>query len=113
MKNNQKRQLLQNPAGVGVLASLLSIVIGLILGFLLLVVLNPGASLEGMVAMMTTGFGSMDKFGKVLYQAAPLMMCGLSVGFAFKLVPVPAGRGGRRCDLGNFPRPLQGLFQCE
>ena len=59
MKNNQKRQLLQNPAVVGVLASLLSIVIGLILGFLLLVVLNPGASLEGMVAMMTTGFGIM------------------------------------------------------
>ena len=95
MKNNQKRQLLQNPAVVGVLASLLSIVIGLILGFLLLVVLNPGASLEGMVAMMTTGFGSMDKFGKVLYQAAPLMMCGLSVGFAFKTGLFNIGASGQ------------------
>ena len=32
-----------------------------VLGFILLVVLNPGASLEGMKAMMTTGFASMDK----------------------------------------------------
>ena len=48
----------------------------------LLVVLNPGASLEGMKAMMTTGFASMDKLGQVLYQAAPPMMCGLSVGWS-------------------------------
>ena len=84
MSKKSKQPLLQNPGVVGVLASLLSIVIGLVLGFILLVVLNPGASLEGMRAMMTTGFASMDKLGKVLYQAAPLMMCGLSVGFAFK-----------------------------
>ena len=84
MSKKSKQPLLQNPGVVGVLASLLSIVIGLVLGFILLVVLNPGASLEGMKAMMTTGFASMDKLGKVLYQAAPLMMCGLSVGFAFK-----------------------------
>ena len=81
MSKKSKQPLLQNPGVVGVLASLLSIVIGLVLGFILLVVLNPGASLEGMRAMMTTGFASMDKLGKVLYQAAPLMMCGLSVGF--------------------------------
>ena len=84
MSKQNKQPLLQHPAVVGVLASLLSIVIGLVLGFVLLVVLNPGASLGGMKAMMTTGFSSMDKLGKVLYQAAPLMMCGLSVGFAFK-----------------------------
>ena len=77
MSKKSKQPLLQNPGVVGVLASLLSIVIGLVLGFILLVVLNPGASLEGMKAMMTTGFASMDKLGKVLYQAAPLMMCGL------------------------------------
>ena len=83
MSKQNKQPLLQRPAVVGVLASLLSIVIGLVLGFVLLVLLNPSASLGGMKAMLTTGFSSMDKLGKVLYQAAPLMMCGLSVGFAF------------------------------
>lgn len=95
MNKKQKQPLLQNPAIVGVLASLLSIVIGLALGFVLLVILNPAASLEGMKSMMTTGFGSMDKFGKVLYQAAPLMMCGLSVGFAFKTGLFNIGASGQ------------------
>ena len=80
MSKQNKQPLLQRPAVVGVLASLLSIVIGLVLGFVLLVLLNPSASLGGMKAMLTTGFSNMDKLGKVLYQAAPLMMCGLSVG---------------------------------
>ena len=44
MSKKSKQPLLQNPGVVGVLASLLSIVIGLVLGFILLVVLNPGAS---------------------------------------------------------------------
>ena len=95
MSKQNKQPLLQHPAVVGVLASLLSIVIGLVLGFVLLVVLNPGASLGGMKAMMTTGFSSMDKLGKVLYQAAPLMMCGLSVGFAFKTGLFNIGASGQ------------------
>lgn len=56
MSKQNKQPLLQHPAVVGVLASLLSIVIGLVLGFVLLVLLNPGASVGGMKAMMTTGF---------------------------------------------------------
>ena len=101
MSKKSKQPLLQNPGVVGVLASLLSIVIGLVLGFILLVVLNPGASLEGMKAMMTTGFASMDKLGKVLYQAAPLMMCGLSVGFAFKTGLFNIGAPGQY-TMGSF-----------
>jgi len=84
MKNQKKGGFLQNPSVIGVLASLLSILVGLVLGFALLLILNPAAAPKGMAAMLTTGLGSMDKFGKVLYQAAPLMLCGLSVGFAFK-----------------------------
>ena len=95
MSKQNKQPLLQHPAVVGVLASLLSIVIGLVLGFVLLVLLNPGASLGGMKAMMATGFSSMDKLGKVLYQAAPLMMCGLSVGFAFKTGLFNIGASGQ------------------
>ena len=38
MKSQNKTPLLQRPAAVSVLASLLSIVIGLVLGFVLLVI---------------------------------------------------------------------------
>ena len=44
MSKQNKQPLLQRPAVVGVLASLLSIVVGLVLGFVLLVLLNPGAA---------------------------------------------------------------------
>ena len=73
----------------------MSIVVGLVLGFVLLVLLNPGAAVGGMRAMLATGFSSMDKLGKVLYQAAPLMMCGLSAGFAFKTGLFNIGASGQ------------------
>jgi len=65
-------------------ASLASIVCGLLFGFILLLLFDSGSALGGMTRMLTTGFGSPDKFAKVLYQAAPLILTGLSVGFAFK-----------------------------
>ena len=101
MSKQNKQPLLQRPAVVGVLASLLSIIVGLVLGFVLLVLLNPGAAVGGMRAMLATGFSSMDKLGKVLYQAAPLMMCGLSVGFAFKTGLFNIGASGQ-CTMGAF-----------
>ena len=91
----KKKSLSENPALIGVLASLISILIGLVLGFVLLVLLNPSASLNGMGAMLTAGISSLDKFGKVLYQAAPLMLCGLSVGFAFKTGLFNIGASGQ------------------
>ena len=115
MSKQNKQSLLQRPAVVGVLASLLSIVVGLVLGFVLLVLLNPGAAVGGMRAMLATGFSSMDKLGKVLYQAAPLMMCGLSVGFAFKTGLFNIGASGQYTmgaffSLGAVGGAIWGIF---
>lgn len=79
-----KKRLSENAGFLSVLASLLSIAVGLVLGYVLLLALNSSAATAGMTTMLTTGFSNLDKFGKVLYSAAPLMLCGLSVGFAFK-----------------------------
>ncbi len=80
----KKKSLAENEKFISVLASVISILIGLIFGYVLLTILNPEKAGIGMSAMLTTGFSNMDQFGKVLYQSAPLMLCGLSVGFAFK-----------------------------
>ncbi|MBO4679344.1 MAG: ABC transporter permease [Lachnospiraceae bacterium] len=69
---------------ITVLASVISIVVGLLIGFILLIVFNPAYAIGGLGSIITKGFSSSDKFAKVLYQAAPLIMTGLSVGFAFK-----------------------------
>jgi len=80
----QKKRAIHIPGSTSILASLISIGIGLIFGLILLLLLNAKAAGGAFVSLVTTGFRSSDKFAKVLYQAAPLIMTGLSVGFAFK-----------------------------
>ncbi len=81
---SKKRRSLRIPISTNILASLISIGVGLIVGLILLYVLNAKAAGGAFISLITTGFRSSDKFAKVLYQAAPLIMTGLSVGFAFK-----------------------------
>ena len=81
---DKKKVSLRFPGSTSLLASLISIGVGLFVGSVLLYVLNSAAAGGAFISLVTTGFRSSDKFAKVLYQAAPLIMTGLSVGFAFK-----------------------------
>lgn len=74
----------RKPGFISCLASIISILAGLVFGFILLIVFNAPYSVSGLGHILSSGFSSSDKFAKVLYQAAPLIMTGLSVGFAFK-----------------------------
>ena len=80
---------------VNVTASVVSIMIGMVFGFVLLVVFNADASIHGLVNILTTGFKSPEKLAKVLYTTAPLLMTGLSVGFAFKTGLFNIGASGQ------------------
>ncbi len=82
--SDPKKRSLHIPGGTSILASLISIGVGLVFGLILLFVLNAKAAPGAFISLISTGFRSSDKFAKVLYQAAPLIMTGLSVGFAFK-----------------------------
>lgn len=74
----------QNEGFQRLLASVVSIGFGLVFGAILLVCFNAPYAGQGFVSLISAGLRSSDKFAKVLYQAAPLVMTGLSVGFAFK-----------------------------
>ncbi len=76
-------------------ASLISIFAGLLFGFILLIIFNPPFALYGLKNMLTTGVKDSAKFAKVLYTAAPLLMTGLSVGFAFKTGLFNIGASGQ------------------
>ena len=82
MTGKQKKRF-HIPGLTSFFASLISIGVGLLFGFILLVLLNPQFAGQGFISLVTAGLKSTDKLAKVLYQAAPLMMTGLSVGFAF------------------------------
>lgn len=77
MKINKK-------AFFGIMASLVSILVGLIIGLILLFIFDSSRAIVGFEALIGTGISSADKLAKVLYQAAPLILTGLSVAFAFK-----------------------------
>jgi ABC-type uncharacterized transport system permease subunit len=87
--------LAESPAANAVTASIASIVLGLIFGMIVLLIINPGAAFGGLMNLLTAGFSSVKSFSKVLYNAAPLLMTGLAVGFAFKAGLFNIGAAGQ------------------
>ncbi|WP_227019126.1 ABC transporter permease [Sinanaerobacter chloroacetimidivorans] len=66
-------------------ASVFSILIGLVFGFIILLISNPAQAVDGFIIILKGGFSTGAKgMGQVLYFATPLILTGLSVGFAFK-----------------------------
>ena len=66
-------------------ASVISIIIGLLVGFIILLISNSTDAAHGFEIILKGGFSTGAKgMGQVLYFATPLILTGLSVGFAFK-----------------------------
>jgi general nucleoside transport system permease protein len=95
------RNLFQSAGFVSLVASIASILVGMIIGYLLLIFFNAPMSLYGLRQMLFNGASSAERFAKVLYQAAPLMLTGLSVGFAFKTGLFNIGATGQ-FTIGTF-----------
>ena len=86
-----------NSSITSVLAALLCILIGLLVGFLVLVAINPAHAWgDGFVRILKGGFHDAPYgVGKELANAAPLIMTGLSVAFAFKTGLFNIGASGQ------------------
>lgn len=80
---------------ISVLSSVIAILVGLLFGLLLLIIVNPSQAFPKFGELLSAGFSSAPKFAKVLYQAAPLIMTGLSVAFAFKTGLFNIGASGQ------------------
>lgn len=77
-------------------ASVLSIIVGLLFGLTILLISNPSQALEGFGIILKGGFSTGAKgTGQVLYFATPLILTGLSVGFAFKTGLFNIGAAGQ------------------
>ncbi|MDD3921754.1 MAG: ABC transporter permease [Eubacteriales bacterium] len=87
--------IFKSTGSMSFLASIISIAAGMLFGLILLFVFNTPFALDGFGKILTAGFASSAKFAKVLYQAAPLIMTGLSVGFAFKTGLFNIGASGQ------------------
>lgn len=79
LKNPLERQGVQSG-----IASVIAIAIGMLVGLIILFISNPSQALSGFAAITTGGLSDMKQLGQVFYYATPLIMTGLSVGFAKK-----------------------------
>ncbi len=103
----EKRQTLRarlaaSEGFLSVVASLICIVIGLLCGFVVLAVIDKEHAVsDGLMVILRSGISSPRNMGTVLANAAPLIMTGLSVGFAFKTGLFNIGAAGQY-TLGAF-----------
>jgi simple sugar transport system permease protein len=81
--------------GMNALSSILAVVAGLLAGFIILLISNPSQAFSGFIAILTGGFSDMFNLGQVFYYAAPIIMTGLSVGFAGKTGLFNIGASGQ------------------
>lgn len=71
-------------SGASLLSSLAAIVVGLLVGLIVLLISDASQALPAFGVILTSGFSNLKELGQVLYYATPLIMTGLSVGFANK-----------------------------
>ena len=84
--------LLENKSVSAFIATLMAIVIGLIFGFIVMLIASPANATLGFNSILTGGLG---KMGDVFYYATPILMTGLAVGFAFKMGLFNIGASGQ------------------
>ncbi|MFA6861081.1 MAG: ABC transporter permease [Bacilli bacterium] len=91
-----------------VASGLICILIGILIGFLLMLALDSSNALKGLTTLFTYGASSSTTFGRVLYLATPMMLSGLSIAFAFKLGLFNIGITGQ-FTIGAFVGIITGI----
>ncbi|WP_352418942.1 ABC transporter permease [Proteiniborus sp.] len=92
-KNRFDFKSIKNNIGFSSFSSaLMAIFLGLIFGFLVMIVAKPGNALAGFQNVVLGGF---SRIGDVFYFATPILMTGLAVGFAFKMGLFNIGASGQ------------------
>ncbi len=107
-----RKKRFQIKSASSAVSSLIAIVVGLLAGFLILLISNPANAFQGLWIILKGGFNNGAKgVGQVLYYAPPIIVTGLSVGFAFKTGLFNIGAPGQLM-VGGFVSVLVGV-NCE
>ena len=94
--NHKIKQLFNGEGIVNFSSSIMAIVCGLLFGFVILLISNPSQAVNGFMMILQGGFtDGMKGVGDVLYYSTPIIMTGLSVGFAFKTGLFNIGASGQ------------------
>ena len=90
------------------LSSVVVLILGLLVGFIVLLISDAPNAPTALFTMLTHGFSNMRIIGNVLLMATPIILTGLSVAFAFKTGLFNIGGTGQ-FTLGAFVAVYIGL----
>lgn len=98
-----KKNLLKNSGVQSLIASLMCVMLGMLIGYIVLLFINPTGAGEAILTVMKN-FLTYSKpatqvkyLGNTLVKAAPLLMCSLSIIFAYKVGLFNIGAAGQYC----------------
>lgn len=97
----QREPLLRKPGVQTLLASLVCILLGLLVGYVALLIINPAGATEAILDVLKNFWAyskpekQLKNLGVTLVTTAPLLMCSLSVLFAYKVGLFNIGAAGQ------------------
>ncbi len=92
---------LSKPAVQSILAAILCIIIGLLVGYIALLIIDPKGATEAIITILKNYFtyptkaAAMKYLGNTLVKAAPLLMCALSIQFCYQAGLFNIGAAGQ------------------
>ena len=98
-----KKNLLKNNGIQSLLASLLCVVLGMLIGYIVLLFITPAGAGEAIATVMKNFLTysrpdtQMKYLGNTLVKTAPLLMCALAILFAYKVGLFNIGAAGQYC----------------
>ena len=97
----KKKSILRNPGVQSLITSLLCVILGVIFGYIILLLINPAGATKSMLAILRNWATSnveavrIRNLGNTLVKTAPLLLCSLSVLFAYKVGLFNIGASGQ------------------
>ena len=85
------KKVLKNPGVQTFVASIICIILGLLIGYIVLLLINPEGAAESILNVIKNFFTwskpktQLKQFGNTLAKTMPLLMCSLSILFAYKV----------------------------
>ena len=100
--NKENKSLIRSDGFQTLLASLVCVLGGILVGYIALLIIEPSGAFEAIVAVLKSFFRYPGKlmlkyFGQTLTRTVPLLMCALSVLFAYKVGMFNIGAAGQYC----------------
>lgn len=97
----KEKNILKNPSFQAILTSIICIVLGLLVGYIVLLLINPAGAGEAIKTIILNFLSRsshpamMKALGNTLAKTAPLLMCALSICFCYKVGLFNIGAAGQ------------------